>query len=111
MVCLQEYRLEVILRSYMNQLSQEGSELGQCCDAEGQNPSSLLNCHDRPCDPYFIISTVDLSTDVCTVQNTTPVFIDKDALMFNELGSYVIHGNDMLWQVHTKCIIIVYPYA
>lgn len=103
-MCLQEYRLEVILISYMNQKSQDGSELGQCCDAEGQNPSpqSRENCHDRPCDPYFIISTVDLSTDVFTVQNTTPVFIDKDALMFNEIGSYVIHGNDMLWQVHNN---------
>ena len=85
----------------MNQRSQNSG--GWCCDSEGQTPGNIVNCDNRPCDPYFNISTVDLSNNLSTVQYTTPVYIDKDALMFNE-RIYVIYGSDTLWQVHTMSL-------
>lgn len=82
----------------MNERSQDSG--GWCCDSVGQTPESTDNCDNRPCDPYFNISTVDSSNDVYT----TPVYIDKDVLIFNE-RIYVIYGSDALWQVYTVLLL------
>ena len=93
----QDYRLEVILRSYSN--PENLIHTGECCDFIGRNPCTTDPCTSY-CDPFFEMMTSDESTP----HHVTPVYRDTGFVLFPE-HVYTFLGNDSLWPVNIIIII------